>query len=45
MIASEAHYFNKAPVWHIVEYDDRKRMARIQANNQAAIRRHIARGA
>lgn len=45
MTASEALYFDKAPVAHIVQYDDRKRMARIQTNNQAAMRRYIARGA
>jgi len=44
MTASEALYFDKSPVAHIVQYDDHKRMARIQANNQAAMRRHIARG-
>lgn len=39
MTAAEALYFDGAPVLHIVQHDERKRMARIQSNNQAAIRR------
>lgn len=38
MIASEALYFTNAPVLHIVQHDERKRLARIQAQAQAAFR-------
>jgi hypothetical protein len=38
MIASEALYFTNAPVAHIVQHNERKRLARIQAQAQAAFR-------
>jgi hypothetical protein len=38
MNASEALYFTNAPVLHIVQHEERKRLARIQAQAQAAFR-------
>lgn len=36
--ASEALYFDGAPVAHIVDYQERKRLAKIARNNRDALR-------
>ena len=36
--ASEALYFDKAPVLHIVQWEERNRLARIDARNRDALR-------
>jgi hypothetical protein len=37
--ASEAMYFHNEPVAHIVQFQERERLARIEGNARAAFRR------